>query len=442
MSGIFGVVSEENCIKDVLSGTFYLQNRAEAYCGISWKNEEGKLKDSTHRGLIKPNYTKEKLKYMSTKSAIGIVSGNREPVSELSNRGEMMLCFDGNLANYDEIKNNLLKSGASFSGYYNPEEVCDSVLISKIIARESSFKKGIESLVNKIQGDFAILALTQEGIYAARGWGRKPLILGKKNGSYAVSSESVSFINPGFEIERDVEPGEVVLLNEKGIQIIEKFDLSPIKYGTFEWVYNSHPASVVDGRSVELVRNAIGAALVKRYKKELKDIDLVSPIPNSGRCHATGVGNILAKELGVDYLEVFKKFDYCGRSFTLETDEERHEIAEEKLIPVKEIIEGKRIVIVDDSIVRGVQTFKQTKRLKEMGAEAVYAAIACPPLIRACKYGKSIKKDEDCIAARMSLDEIRETRGLDKLFYATIEDLEKAIGIKRKNLCLDCWGLE
>ncbi|MBR9706381.1 hypothetical protein GOV14_05075 [Candidatus Pacearchaeota archaeon] len=441
MSGIVGVVSEDDCMKDALTCTFYLQNRSEGYSGLAWKNDDNKLKNSTHKGLIKQSFTKERLRHMQGNYVIGSVSGNREPVSELSNSGGMMLCYDGNLLNYDEIKNDLLKDNCSFSGYHNPEEICDSVLISKIIAREPDFETGIESLIDKMQGDFAVTALTPQGVYAARGWGRKPLILGKhiEKKSYAVSSESVSFINPGFEIVRDVEPGEVVLLDNEGIHSVKKFDLKPIKYGTFEWVYTAHPASVIDGRSVELARNAIGALLAKRYGDEI-DADIVSPIPNSGRCHSTGVANVLSKKLGTDYLEVFKKFDYCGRSFTPGTDVERHEVAEEKLIPVREIIEGKRIVVVDDSIVRGTQTQIQTKRLKEMGAKAVYAMIACPPLMAACSYGKSTEKASDCIAQRMSLDQIRETRGLDGLFYATIEDLEEAIQKPREELCLDCWG--
>jgi len=289
-------------------------------------------------------------------------------------------------------------------------------------------------LLGQMKGDFALVALTPEGIYAARGWGRKPLILGKKDGSYAVSSESVSFINTGFEIVRDVNPGEVVLLNSEGINFVAQFDLGVVKYGTFEWIYTAHPASIIDGQSVELVRNKIGALMAEKYKI---DADLVSPIPNSGRCHATGYANAS----GIPYLEVFKKFDYSGRSFTPNNLEMQNEVADEKLIPLKGLIEGKRIIIVDDSIVKGNQTRKQTARLKELGAKEVHAIIACPPLVAACKFGKAIKHDEDCIAKRMSLDEIRTTRGLDGLHFADVEILEKAIGMPRGKLCLDCWGL-
>ena len=433
MAGIFGAVSKEDCIMDIISGIFYLQNRCEEYCGLAWKNGSGKLRNSTHKGLVKLNFDVNSRSWIKGNWAIGCVSGSREPVSELSEQGGMLLCFDGNLHNYFEIKNNLLKSGIGFSGYHNPEEVGDAVLISKIIRGERNFEDGVKRLIEQIVGDFAIVALTPKGVYAARGFGRKPLILGQRGDSYAVSSESVSFINSGFEIVRDVNPGEVVLLDEDGIHSIAQHNIGEIKYGTFEWIYTAHPASVIDGKSVELVRNKIGALMARKYNIEA---DIVSPIPNSGRCHADGY----AEESGIPHKEVFKKFDYCGRSFTPNSVEEQNVVADEKLIPIKELIKGKRIIIVDDSIVKGNQTRKQTTRLKEFGAKKVYAVIACPPLVCACKYGKSIKKDEDCIAKRMSLEEIRVTRGLDGLYYADMDMLEEAIGIPKEKLCSDCWG--
>jgi len=415
MAGIFGVVSKGDCIEDAISGIFYLQNRCEEYCGLAWKNESGKLKNSTHKGLLKSNFDESYREGINGNWAIGCVSGSREPVSELSEEGGMLLCYDGNLYNYFEIKNNLLKSGVSFSGYHNPEEVGDAVLISKIIKSERNFEDGVERLFEKIVGDFAIVALTPKGVYVARGFGRKPLILGQREDSYAVSSESVSFINSGFAIVRDVEPGEVVLLDENGIHSVARHDVGEVKYGTFEWIYTAHPASVIDGRSVELVRNKIGQLMAKKYKI---DADVVSPIPNSGRCHADGY----AAESGIPHKEVFKKFDYCGRSFTPNSLEEQNAVADEKLIPVKELIVGKRIIIVDDSIVKGNQTRKQVARLKALGAKEVHAVIACPPLVCA-------------------VEEIRESRGLDSLNYADMDMLEEAIGIPKEKLCSDCWGL-
>jgi len=431
MAGVFGIVGKERCVEDLFLGTFYLQHRAQDYCGLALY--DGKKPDNhTHKGLIRQQFPKEARGNLRGNSGIGCVSSSREPVSELTRYGGFLLAFDGNIINYQDLKDRLLNNGASFSGYHNPGEVHDSVLISKIIAKENSFVSGIERLVSVMQGDFAIVALTGEGVYASRGWGRKPLVLGKKNRSYAVSSESNSFENTGFEIVRDVKPGEIVLLNEKGIHNVKKLDLQPVKYGTFEWVYNAYPTSVIDGRNVAEVRLSIGKALAKRYPV---NADLVSPIPNSGRWHAIGY----SIESGIPYSEVFVRYDYSDRSYTPQEQTARDEEARIKLIPVEQVIKGKRIVLVDDSIVRGTQTLNQVRRLRSLGAKEVHARIACPPLMHACNYGKATKKDEDCIARRMDAEDIRKKLELDSLSYATIEDLEQAIGLPRDKLCLECW---
>lgn len=433
MAGIFGVVSEENCVEDVFYGTFYLQHRAQDYCGIGLNNGKT-FENITHRGLIKQQFPKNIRNNLLAYSAVGVVSSDRQPVSELSRAGGIFLGFDGNLINYQTLKDKLLREGVSFDGYHDPENVKDTIIVSKIVSSELNFEEGIERLVNDIQGDFAITALSNQGVYAARGWGRKPLILGGKDGSYAVSSESNSFVNTGFKIIRDVEPGEIVLLDKEGIHTITKLNLSPIKFGTFEWVYTAHPASVIDKKSVVLVRKNIGRALARRYPIAA---DIISGIPNSGRWHGIGY----AEESGIPYEEVFVRFDYSDRSFTPQEKEDRTEEGDKKLIVLEEIVNGKRIVIVDDSIVRGTQTEKQIKKLREKGAKEVHARIACPPLMAACKYGKTTRTDEECIARRMGIEEIRKTRGLDSLSYATIEDLEEAIGYPREKLCLECWNI-
>ncbi|MFO8016943.1 MAG: hypothetical protein R6U32_07630 [Candidatus Woesearchaeota archaeon] len=441
MSGIFGVVSQKECRNDLFWGTHYVQHRAQEYCGLATYDGR-EFNPQSERGILKNNFPRKKREGIEGYSGVGAVASERQPVSELSRSGGMVTCFDGNIINNEEIKNGLLKGGATFSGYHNPEAVNDSVLVSRIISEEVNFEKGIESLVNEIKGDFAVISLTKEGIYAARGWGRKPLIIGEKDGSYAVSSESNSFENPGFEIYRDVEPGEIVLLNKDGVHHVKQLDMNPIKYGTFEWIYTAYPSSVIDGRSVALVREEIGRLLAERCHVEA---DIISPIPNSGRWHAMGYSNYypLAKGLsdvsGVKYAEVFVRYDYSSRSFTPGDQDERDEEAWSKLIPVRAVIKGNRIIIVDDSIVRGTQTLNKTHELRHHGAKEVHCMVACPPLTCACSYGKTTKKDEDCLARRMPVEEFPEKLGLDSINFATVDELEKAIGISKKNLCLECW---
>jgi amidophosphoribosyltransferase len=431
MSGIFGVVSKDDCVDDLFLGTHYLQHRAQDYCGLALYDDKT-LRLHTHKGTIRQQFHEEKLNKLKGYMGIGSVTSERQPVSELAKRGGMVLAYDGNIINYHALKDGLLLEGTSFSGYKSPEEVSGAVLISKIISQEPDFVSGVKKLASLIRGDFSLLVLTNQGIHIARGWGRKPLILGKKNASYAVASESNSFPNLGFEIVRDVEPGEVILLDREGIHVLDKLNIEPVKYGTFEWVYTSHPVSIVDGRSVAEVRKRIGNLLAEKYPV---DADIVAPVPNSGRWHAAG----FAETSGIPYLEVFVRYDYSDRSYTPQNQRIRDREAKTKLIPIKNMIKGKRIVLVDDSIVRGTQMLNRVEVLKELGAKEVHVRIACPPLLAACKYGQTTKKDEDCIARRMSVEEIRKKLHLDSLEYATFEILEKAIGLPKEKLCLECW---
>ena len=428
MAGIFGVVSKKDCVENLFWGTHYLQHRAQDYCGLALY--DGEFQNHPRKGLIKQQFLKENLKALNGNFGIGAVASDEQPVPEHSRR--VIFTFDGNVINYEDLKNRLLEEGILFSSHSNQQEISDSVLVSKVIAREKSFEKGVEKLVELVKGDFAIVALTGEGVYAARGWGRKPLILGKKDGSYAVSSESNSFVNTGFEIFRDVEPGEIVLLNKEGIHQVKKLDLQPIKYGTFEWVYTAYPPSVIDGRNVAVVRMEIGKALARRYPVEA---DIVSPIPNSGIWHATGY----YLESGIPNIDVFTRYDYSDRSFTPQEQADRDREAKTKLIILAQMVRGKRIIIVDDSIVRGTQTLNKVRELREAGAREVHARIACPPLMAACKYGKTTKKDEDCIARRKSIGDIEKELELDSLGYATVGDLEQALKLPREKLCLECW---
>jgi len=395
--------------------THYLQHRSQTYSGlaVSGKNP---LFVRIHGGRLGERFSQQEVVGLEGKMGIGCVSSEKQPVSSFSKSGGIVLGFDGNIINYSNLG----------------EESNDVNYVSRIISDQRNFVQGIEKLVEEIKGDFSIVALAKEGIYAARGWGRKPLILGRKKGAYAVSSESVSFINPGFEIVRDVKPGEILLINQKGFKTLAQLDLSPVKFGTFEWIYTAYPPFIIDRKEVASVRKNIGRLLAKNYPV---DADVVSPIPNSGKLHAKG----FSRESGIPDEEIFIRYDYSDRSYTPATQEERYFQAETKLIPMEEMIAGQRIVLIDDSIVRGTQMLNRASVLKELGAKEVHARIACPPLMAACEYGKTTKKDNDCIAQRMSLEKIQEELRLDSLKYATVEMIEEATGYSRDKLCLECW---
>ena len=435
MAGLFGVVSNDSCGDDLFLGTFYSQHRAQDYGGLFFYGKDN-VQGDTHKGLLDRNFNRTDLRNAKIRQGIGSVSVTREPVSGISKHQSGTHSFDGNIHNNFQIRDALMKRGATFEGCHSPDQISDCDYIAEMVLREQSFEKGIEKLFDSIEGDFAMINLTSQGIYAARGFGRKPLILGQKEEegmSYAVASESTSFINIGYEIVRDVKPGEVVFLDESGINNVCQFDLGDnVKYGTFEWIYTAYPTSIIDGRSVSEVRKNIGRLLAEEYPV---GADIVSPIPNSGRWHALGY----AEESSILYEEVFIRYDYSGRSFTPGDGKRQQEIADTKLIPVNRSVDGKRIILVDDSIVRGTQTKRQTKRVREGGALEVHGRIACPPLMSACIYGKSTNCNEDCVARTMGIEDIRKSRGLDSLEYATVGMLERAIGLPAEDLCLSCW---
>ncbi|MFC1555800.1 amidophosphoribosyltransferase, partial [candidate division KSB1 bacterium] len=348
MSGIFGIFSDSNCIEDLIWGTSYLQHRGQKYCGWAVVTG-GKMQYNTHAGKLR-----EKIDFKEAQEAKGnfgiaaVSSGDRQPVSELSRYGEFFMAYDGNIVEAGDLKEALLDEGHSFTGYYDPTYVPDNVLIAKILAHHGPVE-GIEALCKRMDGDFALIILTRTGLIAARGWGRKPLILGKSGRSYVVASESCSFPNLGLEIERDVEPGEIVSIDGDGFKTLKNLDLSPIKYGTFEWIYTANASSIIDGISVEQFRNDVGRKLAERYPAKA---DLVSEIPNSGIGYAIGYAN----ESGIPHNRIFVKYDYADRSFTQGTEREREMEAKRKLIPLTSIIKGKSVIITDDSIVRGTQT--------------------------------------------------------------------------------------
>ena len=302
MSGIFGIYSEKKCIEDLVWGTSYLQHRGQKYCG--WAvSSDGRMSYKTNLGKLREKVNFEEVKSVEGNFGIGAVSsGDRQPISELSKHGEFFLAYDGNVISAKKLKEELLQEGHSFTGYYDPSYIPDNVLIGKTLALRGPVD-GIEELSQRIQGDYSLVILTKAGIIAARGWGRKPLILGKGEGKYVVSSESCAFPNLGIEIERDVKPGEILLIDAKGFRTLKQLDLKPIKYGTFEWIYTANAGSVIDGISVEEFRNKVGEKLAQRYPV---DADLVSEIPNSGIGYAVGY----AIESKVPHKRIFVKYDY------------------------------------------------------------------------------------------------------------------------------------
>ena len=459
MSGVFGIVSNKNCSDTLLYGTDYHSHMGTEYGGLA---VFGKRFYRSIHDISKAQFkTKffDDYKEMKGHLGIGVVS-DRDPQPLLigSKFGNFAIVVAGLIENVSELGSELLREGETFeemsSGGINSVE-----LIAKLITRGKTLPEGIEGIYNRIKGSASILILQKDGIYAARDrLGRTPLVIGEKNGEYVVATETCSFLNLGFRINKYLTPGEIIFIGKSGLE-----EKSPGKRANqicaFLWIYTGYPASTYEGISVELVRERCGRALAR--KDEVK-ADLVSGVPDSGVGHAIGY----SMESGLPYRRPLVKYTPgYGRSYTPPSQEIRDLVATMKLIPIKEVICGNRIVLCEDSIVRGTQLKNYTiKKLWECGAKEVHVRPACPPLMFPCRFALSTRSAEELAARKAILalegkyiEDVREyidhrskkyqamvqwiqkELGVTTLKYQKIEDMVNAIGLPAEKLCLYCW---
>ncbi len=396
---------------------------------------------------------------------IGVISAFKEQPIYLNSRfGPLCIVTNGLVENAKVLARELLDSGITFSEFAGgPDEVNETELIAKLITREKDLITGIERMFDKIQGSCSLLILNRDGVYAARDrLGYSPLIIGKHEDAYAVTSETSAFPNNEFELVKYLEPGEIVLLNENGF--------APQKPGkdneqicAFLWIYTGFPASSYEGINTEIVREHCGRFLAKQDKDI--DVDLVAGVPDSGIAHGLGY----AMESGKPFRRPLVKYTSgYGRSYTPPVQSIRDMIAKMKLIPIKDVINGNRIVICEDSIVRGTQLKNFTiAKLWEAGAKEIHVRPACPPLMFPCRFNISTRSKHELAARRA----IRALEGEDRedvseyldhhsekykdmvswiakdldvttLRYQKLDDMVSAIGMPKEKLCLYCWNGE
>jgi len=427
--GVFGLYSNDKVVKQIHLALHFLQHRGQQYCGIA-TSDGNKIKIQSHKGMVDQTFTREDFEELDGHFGIGHVSLNdRQPMTLHSKLGDFAICFNGNIANAGDLIPQFKKRGYSFWLDSQIE------LLAKIIAQEESFVEGIEAINKTIEGSYCILILTPDGIFAARDpLGFKPLILGSNGKDYAVSSESRALQNLELEIVRDVKPGEIVFIDGSGFKTLKHSAGKRTAHCAFEWAYTASVDSVIDGVSVDKARNNMGAMLAKKDSGKLK-ADIVAPVPNSGIGHAEGYH----LESGVPLKSVFLLDRYGDRSYTQATQEERNNMAKKKLSVLKEAVKGKKIVLCDDSIVRGTQIREKVKELKKAGAKEVHVRIAVPPLMHPCRYGIATRNYDELIARKMSVEGICKYIEADSLVYNTLKDLFEAIGKNNNELCLYCW---
>ena len=461
MGGLFGVISKTDCVNELFYGTDYLSHLGTKRGGLSVKNNGGYVR-SIHN--IESDYFRSKfepdLDKFDGNSGIGVISDTDEqPLIINSHLGQFCIVTVGKVANIGELIQQSFAGKQHFSEMsgtgINPTE-----LVASLICNEDSFEAGIRAVQEAVKGSCTMLLLTEKGIYAARDrLGRTPLVIGKRDGGCAVSSESCSFANLGFEIDSYVGPGEAVLMTADGLeQRLVPGD--KMQVCSFLWVYYGYPASEYEGINVESVRYRCGRALAKNDDVE---IDYVSGIPDSGIGHAIGYAN----EKRVPYQRAFVKYTPTWpRSFMPQNQKVRDLVARMKLIPVKSLIKDQRILFCEDSIVRGTQLKENVQILFDDGAREVHMRPACPVLVYPCEYlnfstsqssmdlagRKAIKALEGAEDHRLDeytqsgsdrnlamIDNIRDRLKLTSLKFQRLEDLVQAIGLPKEKLCTHCW---
>jgi amidophosphoribosyltransferase len=390
---------------------------------------------------------------------IGVISDrDPQPLIIGSKFGTFAIAAAGLVENVDQLASDLFKDGETFgemsSGGINSVE-----LIAKLITRGRTLTEGIEEVYDRIQGSASILLLMKDGIYAARDrLGRTPLVIGERDKEFVIATETCSFLNLGFRIKKYLTPGEIVWIGKSGFK--EKSSGKKTnQICAFLWIYTGYPASSYEGISVELVRERCGRFLAKNDDVKA---DLVAGVPDSGVGHAIGY----AMESRLPYRRPLVKYTPgYGRSYTPPSQEIRDLVATMKLIPIKEVVCGNRIILCEDSIVRGTQLKNYTiKKLLECGAKEIHIRPACPPLMFPCRFALSTRSIEELAARRAihtlegkhiedvreyidcyskkyqrMVELIRKELGATTLKYQRIEDMVEAIGLPREKLCLYCW---
>jgi len=460
MSGIFGIVSRKDCRQTLFYGTDYHSHLGTKKAGLAVFNHRiSRCIHDISTSQFKSKFIEE-LDKLKGKEGIGVISDlEPQPIIISCSFGDFAIVTSGLLNNKNKMAKDIMKQGGSFSemssGGINTTEV-----IGKLIAQKDNIVLGIENVFDKITGSISLLILAKEGIYAVRDIsGKTTLVVGRDKESIAVTSETCAFPNLGFRPFMELQPGEIVLLTKEGLRK-KKILGKDSKICAFLWIYTGYPASSYEGISVEKVRENCGINLAKGDKTKA---DLVTGVPDSGIAHALGYS--IAS--GIPYRRPLVKYtDGYGRSYTPPSQKIRNKIAKLKLIPVKSVIENKKIVVCDDSIVRGTQLKNQAiEKLWQNGAKEIHVRIACPPLMFPCPYllatrtkkelaaRRIIKKltkgkkfniekflDEKSVSYQEMIKAIKKEIGVTSLKYQTIKEMVKAIGLPKEKICLYCWN--
>jgi amidophosphoribosyltransferase len=424
--GIFAIYGSPDAAVNTALGLHALQHRGQEAAGIV-SMIDGNYSVHFADGLVADNFTSsEVVKKLEGNSAIGHVrystagkktARNFQPIYAELSLGFLALAHNGNLTNAAKLRKALINRGAIFQSTMDTEVIIHLIALSQ----KPTLQEKIIDAASQIEGAFSLVIIHKDGIIALRDpHGVRPLSLGRLGDAYVVASESCAFDIIGAKFERDIEHGELVSIDKDGVKSCEPFQKKPSKFCIFEYVYFSRPDSLIEGKNVYEMRKNIGIELAREIKI---DADVIVPIPDSGVPAAIGY----AMESGIPFELGIIRNHYVGRTFIEPTDKVRHFGVKLKHNANLAVIKGKRVVLVDDSIVRGTTSKKIVQMIRDAGAKEVYMLIASPPTISPCFYGVDTPDKKDLIASHMTTEEIKKMIGADHLGYISIDGLYRAI---------------
>ena len=442
--GVFGMYDFDghDVARTIYYGLFALQHRGQESCGIAVSDTEGpkgKVLSSKGMGLVNEVFTQEDLDKLKGNIGVGHVRYSTAGASTRENaqplvlnyiKGTLALAHNGNLVNAPELRRELAHDGAIF------QTTIDSEVIAYHIARErvktSSAEEAVQNAMKKLVGSYSLIVMSPRKLIGARDpFGFRPLCIGKRDNAYVLASESCALDTIGAEFVRDVEPGEMVVISpEKGIE--SHRELCQKEHGrcVFEYIYFARPDSVIDGMSVYQSRIIAGRCLAKDSPV---DADLVVGVPESGNAAALG----FSLESGIPYGTAFVKNGYVGRTFIKPKQSQRESSVRVKLNVLKDAVAGKRVIMIDDSIVRGTTSDRIVSMLKEAGAKEVHVRISSPPFLYPCYFGTDVPDSDQLIAYNRTIEEIRQIIGADSLGYLKLERLPELTG--GRQFCQCCF---
>ncbi|HQH27979.1 MAG TPA: amidophosphoribosyltransferase, partial [Oligoflexia bacterium] len=461
---VYGLVKDGDCAETLFYGTDYHSHLGTEFGGLAVLGKDfARLIHNISHSQFKSKFF-EQVREMKGSMGIGVISSaDEQPIYLKSRLGEFCLVTTGFIENAPELAQRMLREGVSFAEAGGKRGINSAELVAKIIAQGETIVHGIQKMFDEIEGSCSLLLLNRDGVYAARDrWGYNHLAIGAGKEGYAVASESTAFPNTGFKVIKHLAPGEIVLLSEHGLAE-QTPGRTEQQSCSFMWIYTGFPGSTYEDINVETVREKCGRALA-RHDKDIT-ADLAAGVPDSGVAHAIGY----AMESGVPYRRPLVKYTPgYGRSYTPPSQERRDFIATMKLIPVQEITEGNRVILCEDSIVRGTQLKNFTvKKLWDAGAKEIHVRPACPPLMFPCRFNLSTRSKSELVARRAirdiegkdiedvseyldcnspkykkMVDWIAKDINVTTLRYQKLEDMIEAIGIPREKLCTYCWNGE